>query len=135
MMEIERGKPSKQSYILAAWVRGEGTAKGSEGGEGEGAGKTKTVEVKPTAAGESEKPQGINAIYVADIDVLSSEFVRMRNEPNTMVAKFRFDNVPFVCNLIDAVAGENHFLEIRKRKPKHSTLRMVEYRASKARED
>ena len=40
---------------------------------------------------------------MTDIDVLSSEFVQMRNEPNLMMTKFRFDNVPFVCNLIDAV--------------------------------
>src|SRR5438270_13557951 len=72
-------------------------------------------------------------MYVGDSDGLSSEFVRMLNEPNTMVAKFRFDNVPFVCNLIDAVAGEDRFLEIRKRKPRHSTLRMVESQASEAR--
>jgi ABC-2 type transport system permease protein len=50
-----------------------------------------------------------------------------------MVQKFRFDNVPFVCNLIDAVAGENRYLEIRKRKPKHSTLRKIEFSASEAR--
>jgi ABC-2 type transport system permease protein len=50
-----------------------------------------------------------------------------------MIAKFRFDNVPFVCNLIDAVAGENRYLEIRKRKPKHSTLQAVEYKATEAR--
>ena len=37
MLEIERGKPSKQSYILAAWIRGEAD-KASQGGEGEGEG-------------------------------------------------------------------------------------------------
>jgi ABC-2 type transport system permease protein len=79
--------------------------------------------------------KGINVIYVADIDVLSSEFVHMRNEPQNMAAKFRFDNVPFVCNVIDAVAGEERFLDIRKRKPRHSTLRMVEIRASSARNE
>jgi ABC-2 type transport system permease protein len=31
------------------------------------------------------------------------------------------------------VAGENRFLDIRKRKPRHSTLRMVEIRAAAAR--
>ena len=82
----------------------------------------------------AKKPGGINVIYVTDIDLLSSQFVQMRNEPNMMITKFRFDNVPFVCNLIDAVGGEDRFLEIRKRKPKHSTLRMVEFRAAKARE-
>jgi ABC-2 type transport system permease protein len=133
-LELERGRPSKQGYILAAWIRGDAKAEGAESAD-------KSVEIKPTStnaesteAGRDGKPAGVNAIYVADIDVLSSVFVRMRNEPNLMVARFRFDNVPFVCNLIDAVAGESRFLEIRKRKPKHSTLRMVELRAADARD-
>jgi len=131
-LAIGRGKPSPRGYILAAWIRGEGE---SSGGSDEGAEKTKSVEIKPTAVtSDAAKKGGINVIYVTDIDLLSSQFVQMRNEPNTMVQRFRFDNVPFVCNLIDAVGGEDRFLQIRKRKPKHSTLRMVEFRATKARE-
>ena len=34
------------------------------------------------------------------------------------------------CNVIDAVAGDDRFLEIRKRKPRHSTLKTVEARAA-----
>jgi ABC-2 type transport system permease protein len=126
-LDIERGRPSKQGYIIGAWIRGDAKTDESETGD------AKTVEIKPTSTTTETKP-GINTIYVGDIDVLSSEFVRMRNEPNLMVARFHFDNVPFVCNLIDAVAGETRFLEIRKRKPRHSTLRLVEIRASDARE-
>jgi ABC-2 type transport system permease protein len=88
---------------------------------------------KPAVKAGSRKPTGINAIYVGDIDVLSNAFVEMRNEPNRAPAKFHFDNVPFVCNVIDAVAGDERFLEIRKHKPKHSTLRLVEKQATNAR--
>jgi len=130
LLERDRGRPSTRGYCLAAWIRGEAEAPAAEG---EGDDKPKSVEVKPTAAGKSDGKGGINAIYVTDIDLLSSQFVQMRNEPNLMIQKFRFDNVPFVCNLVDAVAGETRFLDIRKRKPKHSTLRMVEFRASEAR--
>ncbi|HEY2413380.1 MAG TPA: Gldg family protein [Pirellulaceae bacterium] len=128
----DRGKPSARGYILAAWIRGE-PAQGAGGADGE---EKKSAEIKNTAAGGAaeEKKGGINVIYVADIDLLSSFFMQQRNEPNTAITTFRFDNVPFVCNLIDAVGGEDRFLEIRKRKPKHSTLRMVEYQASDARE-
>jgi len=38
--------------------------------------------------GRSRRQAAGILINVADIDVLSSEFVRMRNEPNMMVAKF-----------------------------------------------
>jgi ABC-2 type transport system permease protein len=146
MLDQKRGRPTKRSYTIAAWIRGDAadaTLPSAESKVGE-AEKPKTVEVTPVKAqvtdkkadekaADAAKPQGINVIYVADIDVLSSEFVNLRNEPNRSVEKFRFDNVPFVCNLIDAVAGVDRFLEIRKRKPKHSTLRMVEIRASNAR--
>src|SRR4030095_11459670 len=126
-----------------AWIRDEAELKAGKAGDAkvketpvstsggsEAKAEDKKTETKKPDAGE---PRGINVIYVADIDVLSSEFVRMRNEPNAMVARFRFDNVPFVCNVIDAVGGDSRFLEIRKRKPRHSTLRMVEVRATEAR--
>jgi ABC-2 type transport system permease protein len=71
-------------------------------------------------------------IYVGDIDLLHSEFVQLRNQPNSEI-NFRFDNVPFVLNVIDAVAGDDRFLEIRTRKPRHSTLKTVEARAAEAR--
>src|SRR5262245_37098111 len=129
LLARDRGRPSPRGFCLAAWIRGdsEGATSNAEGEE-----KPKTIEIKPTAAA-SDEMGGINAIYVTDIDLLSSQFVQMRNEPNLMVQKFRFDNVPFVCNLIDAVASENRYLEIRKRKPKHSTLRKIEFSAAEAR--
>src|SRR4029079_11811874 len=72
LLDRDRGKPSARGYILAAWIRGE-----SEGGAGGADGdEKKTVEIKNTSAGGSG---GINAIYVTDIDLLSSQFVQMRN--------------------------------------------------------
>lgn len=153
MLELERGRPTRRSYILAGWIQGEAplpseSSATSQTGATTGDRPTaeRSVPITLTKAADQaqsapqdastagSKPPQINVIYVGDIDVLSSEFVRMRNEPNQWVARFRFDNVAFVCNLIDAVAGETRFLEIRKRKPRHSTLRMVEARAAEARE-
>ena len=73
-------------------------------------------------------------IYVGDIDLLEQR-VRADAERAEPVINFRFDNVPFVLNVIDAVAGDDRFLEIRKRKPRHSTLRMIEMRAADARDE
>ena len=52
-LELKRGKPTKRSYILAAWVRGD--SKSSAGGEGEAGDKSKTIEIKPTKAGGSDE--------------------------------------------------------------------------------
>jgi ABC-2 type transport system permease protein len=142
LLEAKRGEPTKdRKYVLAAWIRSDDTkkddAKSGDKDNGDKGGKEKTAGGGNGAspdAGAAAKPSSLNVIYVGDIDLLSGEFVRMRNEPNQMIS-FRFDNVPFVLNVVDAVAGDNRFLEIRKRKPRHSTLQRIEKRASNARTD
>ena len=134
----KRGRPSGRKYVLAAWIQGAGADK-ADADKADG----KKLEVKETAAkadaddkktaAGSGKDKPINVIYVGDIDMLHSEFVMLRNQPNPEV-NFRFDNIPFVLNVIDAVAGDERFLSIRQRKPRHSTLKMVEARAAEARD-
>ena len=46
-----------------------------------------------------------------------------------------FDNVEFALNLLDTLAGDNRFIEIRKRKPKHRTLERIEDAVASARQD
>ncbi|MCI0361424.1 MAG: Gldg family protein [Planctomycetaceae bacterium] len=125
VLDEKRGRPAKGKFTLAAWIRAEepgGNAdKTADKGANKGENKT-----------DSANPRGINVIYVGDIDLLHSEFVMLRNQPNSEI-NFRFDNVPFVLNVIDAVAGDDRFLEIRTRKPRHSTLKTVEARAAEAR--
>jgi ABC-2 type transport system permease protein len=47
--------------------------------------------------------------------------------------EYDFDNVTFVLNALDTLAGDNRFLEIRKRRPEHRTLARFEEHASAAR--
>jgi ABC-2 type transport system permease protein len=124
---IRKKSPEDEKFVLAAWIRGDKQDAGAEkGGKAKEAAQDEAT--KPVAAG----PRPVNVIYVADIDLLDSQFVELRNQPNPEF-NFRFDNVPFVLNLIDAVAGDERFLEIRTRKPRHGTLRMIEERASEHR--
>lgn len=148
---IRGDAPADKPAAPAATTSGK-AAESGEGAEGEGTvlaqatdaksgdtkkadGKTDAKSTAKPAEAKPAAPKGINVIYVGDIDVLSSEFVMMRNEPNRVAVDFRFDNVPFVCNVIDAVSGDNRFLEIRKRKPKHSTLVSLEKKTATAREE
>jgi len=135
LLEAKRGEPTKdKKYVLAAWIRSDTGKKddGKKGGAKPGGKVAGGGNGDSPAAATAGKPSPLNVIYVADIDLLSGEFVRMRNEPNQVI-NFRFDNVPFVLNVIDAIAGDNRFLEIRKRKPRHSTLQIIEKRAAYAR--
>ena len=104
MLEEKRGKPTEQQATsLAAWIRGDAPqqrrrrrTKADDKEKTEREGKPTTARRTSTGTAAPPSRRAINVIYVGDIDVLSSEFVRMRNEPNMLMAKFRFDNVPFV---------------------------------------
>ncbi len=77
------------------------------------------------------KPE-IHVIYVGDIDLLSSEFLMLRAQPDAQFP-WDFDNVPFVLNIVDSLANDESLVEIRKRKTRHSTLKMVEMQTDEAR--
>ncbi len=79
----------------------------------------------------------INVIVVADIDMLHREFFRLREEGDIPEAgiRFDFDNVTFVLNVLDFLAGDDRFLDLRKRRPKHRTLTRVERATEQARRE
>lgn len=65
----------------------------------------------------------IDVIVVADIDVLTDQMFELRRLGNEVDGiDLNFDNVNFVLNAIDSVAGDERFLAIRCRRPKHRTL-------------
>ncbi|WP_254509311.1 DUF7088 domain-containing protein [Anatilimnocola floriformis] len=83
---------------------------------------------------EKKKPRHIHCVYVCDVDMLDGFFLQNRNMPNALF-NFRFDNVVFALNAIDQAAGDDRFLRIRIRKPQHSTLRMIEEKVSRTRDE
>ncbi len=75
---------------------------------------------------EKEEPKAaqLNVVVVTDIDMLHREFFMLREQganPEVGV-DFNFDNVTFVLNLLDTLADDPRFVEVRKRRPKHRTL-------------
>ncbi|MCA9105191.1 MAG: Gldg family protein [Planctomycetales bacterium] len=67
----------------------------------------------------------VNAIYVADIDMLTSFFVRDRIFGDLPM---RFDNVTFVVNAIDTLLGDESFIELRSRREATRRLTAIESR-------
>lgn len=61
----------------------------------------------------------VNAIFVADIDMISDWFFMEREQQNISLV---FDNVSFVMNAIDSLADDETFLELRKRRARLRTL-------------
>ena len=110
-------KQAKESMVLAVAIeRKSGAESGQEAGKNGGA---------------VAKP--IRAVVVADIDLLDGRIFGLRNRPDEVFG-LNFDNVTFVLNILDSLAGDDRFLEIRKRKPKHRTLERIEDTVATARE-
>ena len=86
-----------------------------------------TTAKKADDEGPKHKPGEIDVVLVADIDCLYSAFfqLRARGSEEEDEIEWRFENVTFVLNVLDSLAGDDRFIEIRKHRPVHRTLTKV----------
>ncbi len=143
---------TKTSYILAAQVSGTVTdddlllagvaAPKAEPKDGETASEAETGE-PASAGGEKEKDdidtsevkqRKINAVVVNDIDWVIPDFFSIR-QSGDMELLPATQNVTFILNIIDALAGDERFIGIRKRTRDHRTLAKIDEATEKYRED
>lgn len=120
--------PGNVPYVLAARIRGK--LPGEEAPK-------KDPGAKDAKPEKKTPPTEINVILVTDIDMLHQEFFRLREQGEIPEAgiSFDFDNVTFVLNVLDALAGDQRFLDLRKRRPKHRTLSTIDRRTEQARKE
>jgi ABC-2 type transport system permease protein len=126
----KRGLPwvrSKDGYVVAAHISGElplddaaldpalldGEAAAADAADAAG------------AADKLPKQPKINAILVADIDCVVPSFFEIRESGNKKFLPVT-QNVPFILNVVDYLAGDKRFLEIRKRAPLYRTLTEID---------
>ncbi len=112
-------KPSPitgERHVMAARVTGGG---GGEAAEGQ------------------EPPKDRNVIVVADLDLFHDQFFQLRERGGDVdgdgLIDLRFDNVTFLLNLVDSLAGDDRFIELRKRQPKFRRLTWVDEQTEGAR--
>lgn len=75
----------------------------------------------PAPAPEAPKP--INVLLLADLDMISPEFFMLRERG---IDEFNFDNVTFILNAVDSLAGDESLVELRKRRPLYRTLEKLD---------
>lgn len=107
-----RHVPDEQSHTIAARLKG-----------------LPQVDATPKAEGEDEepkkdeKPAEIHVIAIADLDIISEQFFELRRRK---IENLDFDNVTFVLNCVDVLAGDESFITLRKKRPTHRTLTAIE---------
>jgi ABC-2 type transport system permease protein len=126
LKQFPRRRPTRTDYVLAAYIHGPF------------AGQPAAPET-PAKEGEEKKPTAKEAkvVFVADLDMISDAFFEFRRARYQGQEKFNFDNVTFVLNCVDKLAGDESFVELRKKRPQRRTLdriaRMTEEVAADAR--
>ena len=122
-------EPPKEAVQAEAGVVKEGAAKEDVAKDAAGGKEVAKPEVV------EKKDRGLDVVYVSDIDLMMPAFLRIRARPGEdEEISWQFENVNFLLNIIDVLSGDDDYVEIRKRKPKHSTLRIVEVGAQAARQ-
>ncbi|MCA8988748.1 MAG: Gldg family protein, partial [Planctomycetaceae bacterium] len=87
--------------------------------------------VRSKSAGEeganNAAPQ-VNAIFVADIDLISDGIFDLaeRQVIQSLGVELKIDNIKFVLNCVDSLAGEEDFIALRNRRDDSRTLDWVE---------
>ncbi len=98
-------QPTEESYTLAAHITGK----------------------------DSKGRKGLNVIFVADADLISNQLFNI--EVAQQLPSLRIDNVKFVLNCVDVLAGEKSYIELRKRRSQHRTLTAIQQVADKLRKE
>lgn len=125
--------PTRKSYIIAARIRGDYVdedllpAKLLDASSANESDKTTSENefAKESEATNSSPKNEINAVVVADIDWIIPAFFDIRELGDGEIIPAN-QNVTFVLNLIDDLAGDDRFIEIRKRVREHRTLSKID---------
>jgi len=134
--------PTGAKYVLGAHIKGklppENVLKQADQGSPAKAAadaKAAPADGKAVPAAVPTGAQEVNVVLVSDIDMLSTEFFQIRAQGMGDQVDFEFDNVTLVLNALDSLAGDDRFVDIRKRRPIHRTLGKVELATRIAREE
>ena len=127
-----QASPTQLQVLQGAALGNQVIAVYIEGAAKDAANKDSKVDEKTESKSE---PRGLKVAYIADIDCMLPIFSEIRKRPEQYEEiDFRFQNVTFILNVIDVLAGETQYPEIRRHEPQHSTLAEFETQAEKYRE-
>jgi ABC-2 type transport system permease protein len=114
--------PRGIAYNLAARVQGQPATDAMPEAE-----KKDEAKDKEKKKDEAKKPD-VHVIAIADLDLISEQFFELRRRK---IENLELDNVTFVLNCVDVLAGDESFVALRKQRPRHRTLERLEAQTRK----
>lgn len=80
------------------------------------------------ADAKAEEQSEVKVVLIADIDCLADPFFAIRaiGSDQDAIVDWRFQNVALVLNILDYLAGDDRFLDVRKRTREYRTLTKIE---------
>jgi len=112
------GEATAESYVMGARIKG-----GAVAGEGEDG-----------AGGHADR----NLIVLADLDLFGDLFFQMHTRGGDVdgdgLDDVRFDNVSFLLNAVDSLAGDDRFVELRRRRQTFRRLTKLDEETKDARD-
>jgi ABC-2 type transport system permease protein len=112
--------PTGRNYTIAARIHGQLPADASKDA-------AKDADKKDAEKKKDDKaaaaPAKINVIAITDLDFMGEQFFELRKRK---IEDLEFDNVPFVLNCVDVLAGDESFVRLRRKRPVHRRLEVLE---------
>ncbi len=121
----KRGESASANGADDEKANGEGEARKDEEAKKKDAAKE---EEEDALAGKEPEKTNIDVVLVSDIDWIAPIifWLRERGQDADAVIDFKFQNVPFVLNILDTLAGDDRFTDVRKRTRAHRILTKIE---------
>ncbi|MBX3422038.1 MAG: Gldg family protein [Pirellulaceae bacterium] len=126
--------PALGEQVVAVYVEGVSAIAnpGGDGLQGDASNSAENQDQAQANAAQQAQSNGdaerkLRAFYVADIDCMAPFFSANRRRPEDYEdISLRVQNITFVLNVIDVLAGETNYPKIRSHEPQHVTLRLFE---------
>jgi ABC-2 type transport system permease protein len=141
-LEVLQGEPTGEK-VVAVYVEsvsGQSSQDSTDAsdeatsGESDAAGGEEDDESDNSSSDAEQRP--IKAVYVADVDYMHPFFSENRKRPEQFEEiDLRVQNITFVLNIVDVLAGELDYPTIRSHEPQHITLSLFEDQAEEFRQE
>lgn len=133
-LQVLQGPPTGEQTI-AVYVEGTSATEDAPAQTDTPDSEANEDESEETPAEPVPTKRPIKAVYVADVDYMHPFFSENRKRPEQFEdLDLRVQNITFVLNIVDVLAGELEYPTVRSHEPQHITLGLFEDQAEEFRQ-